>query len=163
MRKFGSTLLAGLVSTVLGAGAASAGCQTSDLAGEWFATYALGAPGYCTLTVDATGAVTASACWVEKLKADPQFVLTGALAADDACKVTGTFTAAPSSANKQTFLHDAKAAKAELKSKGKGGHGNKGDKSLALSGRLLTGAELVNGLLTRTNGQFAPVSLTRSN
>ena len=37
-----------------------------------------GAAGYCTLTLDATGAITASSCWVEKLKPEPKFVLTGA-------------------------------------------------------------------------------------
>jgi hypothetical protein len=154
-----SSVLAVLASTVLGIGSASA-CATADLAGDWFATYSHGASGYCTLTVDATGAVTASACWLEKLSDTPKFVLTGALAVDDACKVTGSLTAAPASSSNAAFKAGARVAKALMHRRG-GGHGG-GDKAFTLTGRLLTGAEQVNGLLVRTNGQFSPVSLTRT-
>lgn len=155
-----SSVLAVLASTVLGIGSASA-CATADLAGDWFATYSHGASGYCTLTVDATGAVTASACWLEKLSDTPKFVLTGALAVDDACKVTGALTAAPAGSTNAAFNAASRVAKAELKRK-KGGHGHGGDKAFTLTGRLLTGAEQINGLLVRANGQFSPVGLTRT-
>lgn len=156
-----SSVAAVLAATVLGAGSASA-CSTADLAGEWFALTQHGPSGYCTLTVDATGAVTASACWIEKLKPDPLFVFTGAFAVDDACKVTASLTAAKPGSS---FSAAAKLAKVELKGKGGkgGGHGNgSGDKTSTFAGRLLTGAELINGLLVRANGEFTPVSFTRS-
>lgn len=152
-----SSVLAVLASTVLGAGSASA-CATADLAGDWFATYSHGASGYCTLSVDATGAVTASACWLEKLSDTPKFVLTGALAVDDACKVTGALTAAPAASTNAAFKTAARAAKALMRKHGSG----HGDKAYTLSGRLLTGAEQIAGLLVRANGQFSPVSLTRT-
>lgn len=162
-----SSVFAVVATAALGVGAASA-CQTSDLAGEWFATYNHGAPGYCTLTFDATGAVTASACWVEKLKTDPMFVLAGAFTADEACKVTAALTAAAPTSSSAAFAKAAAAAKSELKGKRKGGHGGggdgkkTGDGSVTVAGRLLTGNELINGLVVRANGAFEPVSFTRS-
>jgi len=160
------SVLAVLAATSVGIGSAAA-CTTADLAGEWAATYSHGAPGYCTLTLDDTGAVTASACWIEHLEANPKFVLTGAFTVDEAtCQVTAALTAAEPTPNQHAFASAAKAAKAAMKNKGKGkggkgGHGG-GMKDVNLAGRLLTGAELINGLLVRPNGEFSPVSLTRS-
>lgn len=155
------SVLAVLASLVLGSGAAGA-CETADLAGDWFATYQHGASGYCTLSIDATGAVTTSGCWLEKIKTTPQFVLTGAFAVDEVCGIAATLT--PASAG-SSFAPAAKAAKAVLakskKGHGKGGHGKGGDKVVTLSGRLLTGAELANGILTSANGEFSPVTFTR--
>lgn len=154
-----SSVLAVLATTVLGVGSASA-CSTADLAGDWFATYSHGASGYCTLSVDATGAVTTSACWLEKLSDTPKFALTGALAVDDACKVTGALAAAPAASTNAAFNAAARVAKVALRKKD--GHRHGGDKAFTLSGRLLTGAEQINGLLVRANGQFSPVGLTRA-
>lgn len=166
-----SSVVAVLAATVFGAGSAAA-CQTSDLAGEWFALAQNGAAGYCTLTLDETGAITASSCWVEKLKPEPKFVLTGALVSDDTCHVSGVITSAkPGSA----FTAPSKAAKAVLKVKGKTGKGpkdgsGKGGKgggtdelTVNMTGRLVSAGEMINGLIVESGGHFTPVVITRSN
>ena len=165
-----STVIAALAATVFGAGSAAA-CQTSDLAGEWFALAQHGAAGYCTLTLDATGAITASSCWVEKLKPEPKFVLTGALASDDTCHVSGVITSAKPGSS---FIATSKAAKTVLKAKGKGkggkdggGKGGKGggtdELTVNMTGRLVSAGELINGLIVESGGHFTPVVITRSN
>lgn len=152
-----SAVLAVLASTVVGVAPAAA-CATADLAGEWAATFQKGAGGYCTLTVDATGAITSSNCWLEKLKPNPQFVLTGALAVSDTCKVTGQLTGA-ASASTAAYTAGAKAAQVSMQGKG-GGKGN--NMSVTVAGRLLTGNELIHGLFVWANGEFGAAVLTRS-
>jgi hypothetical protein len=171
-----SSVVAVLAATVFGAGSAAA-CQTSDLAGEWFALAQNGAAGYCTLTLDETGAITASSCWVEKLKPEPKFVLTGALASDETCHVSGVITSAKPGTS---FTATAKVAKTVLKSKGKGkgGKGPKdgggkdgkdgkeggtGEMTVNMNGRLVSAGELINGLIVESGGHFTPVVITRSN
>lgn len=165
-----SSVVAVLAATVFGAGSAAA-CQTSDLAGEWFALAQHGAAGYCTLTLDATGAITASSCWVEKLKPEPKFVLTGALVSDETCHVSGVITSAKPGTS---FTTTAKVAKTVLKSKGKGkgGKGPKdgggkdggtGELTVNMTGRLVSAGELINGLIVESGGHFTPVVITRSN
>ena len=159
-----SSVVAVLAATVFGAGSATA-CQTSDLAGEWFALAQHGAAGYCTLTLDATGAITASSCWVEKLKPEPKFVLTGALVSDDTCHVSGVVTSAKPGTS---FTTTAKVAKTVLKSKGKGGKGKgpkdggTGELTVNMTGRLVSAGELISGLIVESGGHFTPVVITRS-
>lgn len=168
-----SSVVAVLAATVFGAGSAAA-CQTSDLAGEWFALAQNGAAGYCTLTLDETGAITASSCWVEKLKPEPKFVLTGALVSDETCHVSGVITSAKPGTS---FTATAKVAKTVLKTKGKGGKGPKdaggkggkdgkdggGETTVNMNGRLVSAGELINGLIVESGGHFTPVVITRSN
>lgn len=63
-------------------------CAADDLAGEWTVLYQIRKPEYCVLSVDAAGDITASACHGHKKKPLRE-TITGTLAVDAACAVTG--------------------------------------------------------------------------
>jgi hypothetical protein len=88
-------------------------CAGDELAGEWLVLYQLRDPEYCYLSVDAAGEITASDCYTKRQRPIREKI-SGTLALDSACAVTGDLD----------FSRKSSSSKAEKKGgKGKGKYG----------------------------------------
>lgn len=138
--------LAVAAAALLAAGSTASACQTSDLAGNWVAVFGPASQDLCRLTLGADGVVGSSACWHEVRTPKATWGVAGTLVLDPStCMITSKLTATTPST---TTAADPSRRRA-------------GAVTVSLEGRLLTGNEVVLGLLTRADGHFGPLVMTR--